>query len=453
MLDLKTIRQDPDAVTARLIYRLRDRRLIRTVVATDGQRRAIVAEVEGLKADRNKLSSEIAERRGTGDASELMDRARALGDQVRKRETELRRIEEQLREHLLRIPNLPDPTVPSGRDSKANVVARCWGEPRTFSFQPRPHWEVGAALGLDLERGARIAGTRFYVLQGQLAMLEMALAAFMMDLHITNHDYTPVIPPNLINRSAMERCGQLPKFAKQLYRTSRDGLYLIPTAESSLASLHAGEVLSAAELPLKYVGFSPCYRREAGAAGKDTRGIIRVHQFHKVELFKYTTPETSNDELELMVNDAEEVLRHLGLPYQVVLLSSGDMGFAASKTYDLEVWLPGQPAGNGRVGSYREISSCSNCTDFQARRGDIRYRPTPGGRPEYVHMLNGSGLAIGRTMIAILENFQEEDGTVNVPMVLRPYLGGCDRLIPGRCHRPGWPHRLSPANGGSREAS
>jgi seryl-tRNA synthetase len=325
---------------------------------------------------------------------------------------------------LLTLPNLPDPSVPVGADAAANVEVRRVGEPRPFSFPARPHWEVGTALGiLDFERAARMSGSRFAVSFDDGARLERALVQLMLELQGAR-GYREVVPPYLVTAEALIGTGQLPKFEGDLFktRTGDHDLYLIPTAEVPLTNLHRDEILDADALPLRYVAFSPCFRSEAGSYGKDVRGLIRQHQFHKVELVKLTTPETSMAELEAMVADAEEVLKRLELPYRVMLLCTGDMGFASAKTYDLEVWLPGQ-------GGYREISSCSNCSDFQARRASLRYRPEGKGKPRFVHTLNGSGLAVGRTVVAILENYQQEDGSVVVPEALRPYMGGRERIV------------------------
>ncbi|HUG53987.1 MAG TPA: serine--tRNA ligase, partial [Vicinamibacteria bacterium] len=347
-----------------------------------------------------------------------------VAEEIKALEARLAEVEEALRQTLLLIPNVPDPSVPRGADAGANVELRRVGEPPRFDFEPRPHWEIGLALGiLDFERAAKVSGARFAVSWGAGARLERALVDFMLDLHTGERGYLEVVPPYLVTPETMLRTGQLPKFEGDLFKTragDRD-LYLIPTAEVPLTALHAEEMLEASTLPRRYVAFTPCFRSEAGSYGKDVRGLIRQHQFHKVELVKLTTPESSMAELESMVADAEEVLRRLGLAYRVVLLCTGDMGFNSAKTYDLEVWLPGQ-------GGYREISSCSNCTDFQARRGDLRYRPEPRAKPRYLHTLNGSGLAVGRTVVAILENYQQADGSVVVPEALRPYMRGLERI-------------------------
>jgi seryl-tRNA synthetase len=351
--------------------------------------------------------------------------AQEKSNQTRILETQLRDVEAKLRDVLLFLPNVPDATVPVGPDAGANQEVRRVGEPPRFDFAPKAHWDLGPELGiLDFERAAKISGSRFATYWDLGARLERALIQFMLDLHTRERGYREVIPPYLVTAESLTGTGQLPKFEGDLFKTragDRD-LYLIPTAEVPLTNLHRDEILDAEQLPLCYVASTPCFRSEAGSYGKDVRGLIRQHQFHKVELVKLTTPERSMDELEAMVGDAEEVLKRLGLPYRVVVLSTGDMGFSAAKTYDIEVWLPGQDA-------YREISSCSNCTDFQARRASLRYRPEPKAKPRFVHTLNGSGLAVGRTLIAVLENYQQKDGSVVVPEALRPYMGGVERIV------------------------
>jgi seryl-tRNA synthetase len=352
---------------------------------------------------------------------EVSERIRALDVETSARDAEIRRL-------LLELPNLPHPSVPPGQTEDENVEVRRWGTPRVFSFTPKTHDELGEALGLlDIERATRLAKSRFAVLWGSAARLERALAQFMLDLHTRDHGYTELWVPHLVSGATMLGTGQLPKFEEQAFKTleadeSRT-LYLIPTAEVPLAALHGGEFLAESTLPRRYVACTPCYRREAGSYGKDMKGVFRQHQFDKVELVKITTPAQSYDELESMTQNAEEVLRRLEIPYRTVLHCAGDMGFGGAKSYDVEVWLPGQ-------GKYREISSCSNCEAFQARRAEIRYRPAGGGRAEYCHTLNGSGLAVGRTLIAVMENYQDADGSVTIPPVLRPYMGGLDRLVP-----------------------
>jgi seryl-tRNA synthetase len=351
---------------------------------------------------------------------------KGVADEIKALEDRLAELEQKLRPILLVIPNVPDASVPVGADASANAEVRRVGEPPRFAFEAKAHWDLGPALGiLDFERAAKISGARFTVMMDAGARLERALIQFMLDLQTRERGYREVIPPYLVTPETMLGTGQLPKFEGDLFKT-RAGereLYLIPTAEVPLTALHADEILEAGQLPLRYVAFTPCFRSEAGSYGKDVRGLIRQHQFHKVELVKLTSAETSMAELESMTADAEEVLKRLGLAYRVVVLSTGDMGFNAAKTYDIEVWLPGQ---NG----YREISSCSNCTDFQARRSNVRYRPEPKVKPRFVHTLNGSGLAVGRTLIALLENYQQADGSVAIPDALRPYMGGLERIQP-----------------------
>ncbi len=427
MLDLKAIREHSELVVRALQAR-GGAESVQRLLQLDSDRRRRVTAVGTLKAERNTVTEEIAQakRRGENPAGE-MARMRKLGDEIKEQDTTIRETEREIESLLLQLPNLPHPSVPVG-DASKNREVRLWGTPRDFGFAPKPHWEVGERLGiLDFERAARLAKSRFVVLWGAGARLERALTQFMLDLHTREHGYREVWVPHLVNAETMVGTGQLPKFEEQLFKTlepeGERPMYLIPTAEVPVTCLHGGEILKEQELPKRYVAFTPCYRREAGAAGQDTRGMIRQHQFDKVELVKVATPATSYDELESMVTNAEEVLKQLGLPHRVVLLSAGDMGFAAAKTYDLEVWLPAQ-------GKYREISSCSNCEAFQARRAEIRYRPAAGGKAEFVHTLNGSGLAVGRTLIAILENFQEADGSVAVPPVLRPYMDGAERILP-----------------------
>ena len=430
MLDLKLIREQPDAVAERLARRgAGATALIKELLTADTARRRLVKEAEDLKAQRNRASEAIgqAKRRGE-DASTEQARMREVGDRIKALDGEVKTVDEEIARLLLQLPNLPHPSVPIGARSEDNPEIRQWGEPRKFAFTPKSHEEIGEALGLlDFERATKIAKSRFTVLWGAAARLERALTAFMLDLHTREHGYTEVWVPHLVSGATMLGVGQLPKFEEQLFKTVEPDdnrtLYLIPTAEVPVTALHTQEFLPEAMLPRRYVAFTPCYRREAGTYGQDTKGMIRQHQFDKVELVKVTTPAQSYDELESMTRNAEEVLRRLELPYRVVELCTGDMGQAAAKTYDLEVWLPGQ-------GKYREISSCSNCETYQARRSEIRYRPTGGGKADYCHTLNGSGLAVGRTLIAVLENYQNADGTVTIPAALRPYMDGLERLTP-----------------------
>jgi seryl-tRNA synthetase len=394
----------------------------------DAGRRRLLVEVEELKHRRNAVSEEIGRRkRERQEAESLIREMRELGDRVKRLDEEVRACEERMRAFLLQFPNLPHASVPVGADSAANVEVRRWGEPRRFDFAPKPHWELGEALGiLDFERASRMAQARFAVLTGLGARLERALINFMLELHTREHGYTEVFPPLLVNADAMLGTGQLPKFEEESFKTKDESLYMIPTAEVPLTNLHREEILAPGTLPRSYAAFTPCFRREAGSYGKDTRGLIRQHQFNKVEMVKFCEPGASYDALEQMTRHAEAVLQRLGLPYRVVALCTGDLGVASAKTYDLEVWLPGQPAG----GAYREISSVSNCEAFQARRANIRYRPAPRAPVEFAHTLNGSGVAVGRTWVALLENYQEADGTVRIPEALRPYLNGLERIAP-----------------------
>lgn len=424
MLDLKFIRSHQEIVKEALAKRSNDFDL-EQVLIWDKKRRSIIAESEKLKNSRNTLSQEVGRlKAGKQDATEIMDEVRGISRQIKEMDQELADLDEKLNQELLLIPNIPHESVPVGSDEEDNVVLRLEGEPPKFSFEPRPHWDIGEDLDiLDFARGVKIAGARFTVLKGWGAKLERALVNFMLDLHTTEHGYTEVFPPFLVNRLTMTGTGQLPKFEEDLFLCERDDLFLVPTAEVPVTNLYSSEILSGELLPIYHTAYTACFRAEAGAAGRDTRGLIRQHQFNKVELVKFTTPEDSYLELEKLTNNAEEVLRRLELPYRVVSLSTGDLGFSAAKTYDLEVWLPA-------AGTYREISSCSNFEDFQARRANIRYRPEPGARPCFVHTLNGSGLAVGRTLAAVLENYQQEDGSVIVPEVLRPYMG-IDVIVSG----------------------
>jgi seryl-tRNA synthetase len=422
VLDARFVRDNLDVVRGRLATRGPAPDLS-AFAAADAERRRIVGETEARRQELNSLSKRVGEamRRGE-DAADLKRQAAALGPAIQELEAQLKKAEAQIGELLLAFPNLPHESVPAGRDSADNPEVRRWGTPRQFTFPPRPHWEVGEALGiLDLERAAKVAGSRFPLLRGAGALLERALINFMLDLHTRTHGYLEWFPPLLVNRESMVGTGQLPKFEGDQFHAAEDDLFLIPTAEVPVTNIHRGEILDGATLPRRYTAFTPCFRREAGAHGKDTRGLIRQHQFNKVEMVKFTAPERSYEELESLTADAEAVLQRLGLPYRVVLLCSGDLGFSAAKTYDLEVWFPSQ-------GLYREISSCSNFEAFQARRAGIRFRRGPKGKVEFVHTLNGSGVAVGRAWAAIVENNQEADGSVTIPEILRPYMGGLDRL-------------------------
>lgn len=390
------------------------------------ERRSLTTQVEQLRHELKKGSDNVARlRREKQPADEAMAAMKQLGDRIREIEGGLRGVEDTLGDLALRIPNQPHHTVPQGIDSSENVEVRRWGTLPTFSFTPKPHWDLGEALGiLDFDRAAKIAGARFAIMTGAGARLERALINYMLDRHTIQHGYREVLPPLMVNRQTMTGTGQLPKFEDDLFRLKDEDYFLIPTAEVPLTNLHREEILSEDRLPLRYTAYTPCFRREAGSYGKDTRGLIRLHQFNKVELVAFTTPDRSYDELERLTSHAESILQDLGLAYRVMALCTGDMGFSAAKTYDLEVWLPSQQ-------QYREISSCSNFESFQTRRAGIKYRPAGGkkeAKAEFVHTLNGSGLAVGRTLVAILENYQQADGSISVPEALRPYMGGMERI-------------------------
>jgi seryl-tRNA synthetase len=420
MIDIKWIREQRDELAAALEKRGAAIDLA-AIDALDQQRRSQLYEMEQLKAEQNQANQAIAEKKkAKEDASEAIAAMREVGAKAKALEESVREVEAELRGAMLTIPNIPDESAPVGPDESANREERRWGEPTLFDFEPKDHVELGEGLGiLDFERAAKIAGSRFNVLSGPGALLERALINLMLDTHTRENGYTEVLPPFLISDASMEGAGQLPKFAEEAFTVERRDLWLAPTAEVPLTNMHRDEILSEDELPIHYAAYTPCFRSEAGSYGKDTRGMLRQHQFNKVELYKFTTPETSEDEHEALTRNAETILQKLELPYRVVTLSTGDMGFCAAKTYDLEVWLPGQ-------NQYREISSCSNCKDFQARRANIRFKR--GKKPEFVHTLNGSGLAVGRTVIAVLENYQSDDGTVRVPEALQPYMHGLTLL-------------------------
>jgi seryl-tRNA synthetase len=422
MLDLKFIRENLEVVKNKLSQRNLEIDLDR-IIEIDQRRREIIQEVETLRNERNMVSEIIAAaKKEKKDASIEISRMKEVSQKIKELDTRREEIEATLRDLLLRIPNIPDETVKEGKDPSDNVEIKRWGESPQFDFEPKPHWEIGEKLGiLDFERGAKITGARFTLLKGAGALMERALINFMLDLHTREHTYQEVFPPILVNRTSMTGTGQLPKFEEDLFRLVDPDYFLIPTAEVPVTNIHQEEIIEGDKLPLYYTAYTPCFRKEAGAYGKDTRGIIRQHQFNKVELVKFTTPETSYQELEALLNNAEEVLKRLKLHYRVVSLCTGDLGFSAAKTYDIEVWLPSQK-------DYKEISSCSNFTDFQARRANIRYRSEPKAKPQFVHTLNGSGLAIGRTSVAIMENYQQKDGSVLVPEVLRPYMGGMTKI-------------------------
>ncbi|HYB41957.1 MAG TPA: serine--tRNA ligase [Candidatus Methylomirabilis sp.] len=430
MLDLRLIRDQPEE-TARALARRGGDYPLGEILDADAVRRRLVREAEELKAERNRASEEIGQARRRGENAEAaMARMREVGDRIKALDQQVKEADERLHALLLQLPNLPHSSVPVGHSAEDNVEVRRWGTPRTFEFEPRQHFEIGEALGLlDFERASKIAKTRFVVMWREAARLSRALAQFMLDLHTREHGFSELWVPHLVNAETMVGAGVLPKFEDQQFKVQEPDaertLYLIATSEIPMTALHAGEILPEDELPKRYCAFTPCYRREAGTYGQDTKGMIRQHQFDKVEMVKVTTPSQSYDELESMVRSAETVLQRLELPYRVMALSTGDMGFQSAKTYDLEVWLPGQ-------GKYREISSCSNCEAFQARRLDLKYRPKAGGRPDFCHTLNGSGLAVGRTLIAVIENYQEADGSITVPEAIRPYMGGLGRIGSGR---------------------
>ena len=424
MLPRELLRNDPERVRIALERRGADTAPYEDWRELDEERRRELVAVEELKRRRNEASQQIARAKASGgDASAIIAEIATSKTRIAELEGKVAELEARAAEVELRLPNLPHDTVPVGRDESANRVERTVGEPRKFDFEPLPHWELGARLGiLDFERGAKVAGARFTALFGAGAALERALAQLMLDLHVGGHGYTEVLPPYIVNRETLTGTGNLPKFEADLFRLEGRDWFLIPTAEVPVTNLHRDETLEESALPLRYAAWTPCFRSEAGSYGKDVRGLIRQHQFHKVELVHIATPETSFDELETMTANAGRVLERLGLPYRVVSLSTGDLGFASAKTYDLEVWLPGQNA-------FREISSCSNCEDFQARRAGIRCR-AGSGKTRLVHTLNGSGLAVGRTLVAVLENYQQADGTVIVPEPLRPYMRGLERITP-----------------------
>jgi seryl-tRNA synthetase len=426
VLDLRFIVENREEVTARLATR-GPAEAMDGLLALDSRRRIAIQRVEELRHRQRQSGEEIARLgRARGDSSSLKAEMKGVAEEVKSLEATLEDVERQLRESLLAIPNLPDASVPVGLDANSNREVRRGGTPPSFAFTPKAHAEIGGALGiLDFERAAKVSGARFAVYWGAGARLERALIQFMLDVHTLERGYLEVIPPYLVTAETLTGTGQLPKFEADLFKTraGEKDLYLIPTAEVPVTNLHREEILEADSLPRKYVSFTPCFRSEAGSYGKDVRGLFRQHQFHKVELVKLATPESSMAELESMVVDAEEILKRLGLAYRLMLLSTGDMGFASAKTSDIEVWLPGQDA-------YREISSCSNCTDFQARRANLRYRAEARSKPRFLHTLNGSGLAVGRTLIAVLENYQQADGSVMIPEVLRPYMGGVERIGP-----------------------
>jgi seryl-tRNA synthetase len=416
VLDVKRVRSNPQEVEEALRKRNSDLTLDEFIVL-DEQRRHVLAEGEALKNKRNTVSEQVGKMKKAGeDAESLMAEMRGVNQDIKEKDDIIRELEEKVQGILLSIPNVPHVSVPEGKDEEDNQEVRRWGVPRQFSFTPKAHWELGEKLNiLDFERGGKVTGARFTFYKGLGARLERALINFMMDTH-AQHGYTEIFPPFIVNKNSMVGTGQLPKFGADMFKLEGLDYYLIPTAEVPVTNMHREEILDVNDLPKYYCAYSACFRAEAGAAGRDTRGLIRQHQFNKVELVKFAHPDTSYEELEKLTNDAEKILQLLGLPYRLICLCTGDIGFSSAKTYDIEVWLPS-------FNKYREISSCSNFEDFQARRADIKFRPEPKAKPEFVHTLNGSGLAIGRTVSAILENYQQEDGTVVIPEVLRPYMG------------------------------
>ena len=423
MLDIRLIRERTDFVKAELTKVGFNAGDIDALLLTDVRRRQLIQEVEALRAKRGEVSRTIGKQQPEARAA-LVEEMRAVGDRIAALEQDLAAAEAEFERQMIEIPNLPDPSVPVGADDRENVVLRTEGTPRQFDFTPRPHWEIGVDLGiLDFERGVKISGSRFYVLRGAGARLQRALIAWMLDLHVRQHGYTEVYPPYLVKKECLYGAGQLPKFADNIYHDLEDDVWMIGTAEVPITNLHRDEILEASALPLSYVAYTACFRREKMSAGRDVRGIKRGHQFDKVEMYKIVAPSESAASLEQIVNHAEDVARGLGIPHRVVNICTGDLGFVAAKKYDIELWAPG-------CDEWLEVSSCSNCTDFQARRANIRYRPAARGKPELVHTLNGSGLALPRVMIAVLENYQQADGSVVIPDVLRPYMGGIDRLAP-----------------------
>ncbi len=416
MLDIKILRTQPELIKDALKKRNSDID-ITPAIELDKKRRELLTDVEQKKATQNEITKKIPAMKKAGENTDaIFAEMRALSGEIAEIDKQVADIDEELRSFMLRIPNIPNPEIPVGDDDSANVEIRRWGEPRKFDFEPKAHWDIGTNLNIfDFERGTKIAGTRFTVYKGLGARLERAVIQYFLNTHSDN-GYTEIFPPYMVNRASMTGTGQLPKFEEDAFKVENNGFFLIPTAEVPVTNLHRDEILNGADLPIKYTAYSACFRAEAGSAGRDTRGLIRQHQFNKVELVKFAKPENSYDELEKLTNDAEILLQGLGLPYRVVCLSTGDIGFSSAKTYDIEVWLPSYDR-------YVEISSCSNFEDYQARRANIRYKDNPKDKAQFVHTLNGSGLAVGRTVAAILENFQNEDGTVTIPEKLVPYMG------------------------------
>ena len=418
MLDLKFMQRQPDVIREALNARAVDLDFDH-FLDLDAKRKELVQEVEDLRHERNQASTQVAELKKKGqDASSHISRLSAVSERIKELDVQRKEIEQEMDDLRLSIPNIPHPDVPIGATDEDNLEVKTWGTPPAFDFSPRSHWDLGPLLGgLDFERAAKITGSRFALAWGWAARLERALISFMLDIQTTEHGYLEVLPPFIVNEQSMQGTGQLPKFKEDLFKLEDWPYYLIPTAEVPVTNIHRDEILSEDQLPLGYTAFTPCFRSEAGSYGKDTKGLIRQHQFNKVELVRFAHPDTSYEQLELLLGHAEVILQRLGLPYRVVTLCTGDLGFSAAKTYDIEVWLPGQ-------NTYREISSCSNFEDFQARRANIRFQPSKGKKKDFVHTLNGSGLAVGRTLVAIIENFQQADGSIRLPEALMPYMGG-----------------------------
>lgn len=422
MLDMKYIRENMDE-TERCLRTRGGESYLAGFRELDQERRSLLSANETLKAERNKVSDEIGRVKDKSQVQGQILQMRVVSQKIKEQDEELKQLEEKLQSFLLTIPNLPHATTPIGLSENDNVLVRSWGTPQELPFEAKPHWDLGEELGiLDFERGAKITGARFTLYRGAGARLERALINLMLDLHTDQHGYQEVLPPFMVNRDSMTGTGQLPKFEEDLFKMVDPEFFLIPTAEVPVTNIHRGEILKKSDLPISYCAYTPCFRREAGSYGKDTRGLIRQHQFNKVELVKFVHPSESDAALETLTGHAEKVLQLLEIPYRVMALCSGDIGFSAAKTYDIEVWLPGQSC-------YREISSCSTFGDFQARRASIRFREDEKSKPEFVHTLNGSGLAVGRTVVAVLENYQQEDGSVLIPVVLRPYMGGLERIV------------------------
>jgi len=423
MLDIRNVRANFEEIKGKLAKRGEDLSEFDKFGGLDEKRRELLAKTEVMKAERNKVSGEVAQlKRNKENADDLILRMREVGDEIKQLDDALREVEEALTNVMMRIPNIPHDSVPFGDSEDDNIEVRSWGEKRDFGFEAKPHWDLGTDLNiLDFERAAKVTGSRFVFYRGLGARLERALINFMMDLHADEHGYEEILPPYIVNRESLKGTGQLPKFAEDLFHIEEDDFFLIPTSEVPVTNFHRDEILDASQLPVAFSAYSANFRSEAGSAGRDTRGLIRQHQFNKVELVRFVKPEDSYDELEKLTGHAEKVLQLLNLPYRVLSMCTADLGFTAAKKYDIEVWIPTQSM-------YREISSCSNFEDFQARRAHIRYRKEAGAKPEFVHTLNGSGLAIGRTVAAILENYQQEDGSVVIPDVLRPYMGGKENI-------------------------